>query len=278
MRKVRYPVFRSFLDYLASERSVAVYLSFPSLSHGTLAACAARVGARWRRLRLYLAISLLFVMVACGTSKPVGPGYYRVERGDTLSEIARKHGQSVSTLTRWNKLSDPNKLEVGQVLRVSDDKSAAASPSAATSTGGMSSTVKPVVPPQVPDKAPPNAIRLAWPAQGRVAQGFNVSGSKGLTIVNSAGTSVVAAAAGTVAYSGSALRGYGNLIILKHGNSGFMTVYAHNRKLLVGEGVQVRQGQQIAEMGDSDSSQVALYFELRYNGEPTNPTRSLPPR
>lgn len=230
------------------------------------------------RIRRFLSVGLLLLLVACGTSKPVGPGYYRVERGDTLSEIARKHGQTVSTLARWNKLSNPNQLEVGQVLRVSDGKSATASLPSTGPAGGMSSAVKPVVPPTVPDKAPPSAIRLVWPAQGRVAQGFNVSGSKGVTIVNTAGTSVVAAAPGTVAYSGSALRGYGNLIILKHGGSGFMTVYAHNRKLLVEEGQQVRQGQQIAEMGDSDSSQVALYFELRYNGEPTNPTRSLPPR
>lgn len=234
-----------------------------------------------QRLRLYVGASLLCVLAACGTTpQSVQSGYYRVERGDTLSEIARKHGQSVATLVRWNKLANPNKLEVGQVLRVSGSATSATAPTPSTgsTSGGMISAAKPAVPAAVPDKAPPSSIRLIWPAQGRVAQGFNVSGSKGLTIVNGAGTAVVAAAAGTVAYSGSALRGYGNLIIVKHGNSGFMTVYAHNRKLLVKEGQSVRQGQQIAEMGDSDSNQVALYFELRYNGEATNPTRSLPAR
>ena len=84
-------------------------------------------------------------------------------------------------------------------------------------------------------------------------------------------------AAGTVAYSGSGLRGYGHLVIVKH-NASFLSIYAHNSKLLVKEGQRVTQGQKIAEMGNSDSKQVGLYFELRYDGQAVDPAGSLPSR
>src|SRR5690606_15556142 len=102
-------------------------------------------------------------------------------------------------------------------------------------------------------------------------------GRPGIAIAASAGTPVRAAAAGRVAYVGSGLRGYGNMVILDHGGT-FMTVYAHNRRLTVQEGARVSQGQQIAEMGNTDASQVALYFEVRHKGEPIDPLRILPPR
>ena len=109
-----------------------------------------------------------------------------------------------------------------------------------------------------------------WPAQGKVTRGYDGSGSNGIVISNASGTSVVAAAAGTVAYSGSGLRGYGHLVIVKH-NASFLSIYAHNSKLLVKEGQRVTQGQKIAEMGNSDSKQVGLYFELRYDGQAVDP-------
>lgn len=114
-----------------------------------------------------------------------------------------------------------------------------------------------------------------WPAQGKVTRGYDGSGSNGIVISNTAGTPVVAAAAGTVAYSGSGLRGYGHLVIVKHSAS-FLSIYAHNSKLLVKEGQRVSQGQKIAEMGNSDSKQVGLYFELRYDGQAVDPAGSLP--
>src|SRR5690606_27158429 len=124
-------------------------------------------------------------------------------------------------------------------------------------------------PPVVADKPPAQRIALAWPAAGKVTRNFNGSTSNGIAISNAAGTPVTAAAPGTVAYAGSGLRGYGNLIILQH-SDGYLTIYAHNRKLLVDEGHKVRQGQKIAEMGNSDASSNQLYFEVRYQGTPTN--------
>ena len=124
---------------------------------------------------------------------------------------------------------------------------------------------------------PASSIALIWPAAGNVVRTFDGSKSKGIDIANSPGTPVVAAAPGVVVYAGNGLRGYGNLIILKH-NADYLTAYAHNRALLVKEGQSVTQGQSIAEMGNSDSDRVALHFELRYGGRSIDPSRYLPAR
>ena len=130
----------------------------------------------------------------------------------------------------------------------------------------------------IPDAAAPsNGIALIWPTAGKIARGFDGVNSKGIDIVNAPGTPVVAAAAGTVVYAGNGLRGYGELLIIKH-NADFLTAYAHNRKLLVKEGESVAQGQAIAEMGDTDNDRVALHFELRYAGRSIDPSRYLPGR
>jgi murein DD-endopeptidase MepM/ murein hydrolase activator NlpD len=110
-----------------------------------------------------------------------------------------------------------------------------------------------------------------------VVRGFDGNNSKGIDIANAAGTPVFAAASGTVVYASNGLRGYGNLLIIKH-NADYLTAYAHNRSLLVKEGETVQQGQKIAEMGDSDNDRVMLHFELRYAGRSIDPARSLPPR
>jgi len=226
--------------------------------------------------RALIGAGLLVLLAACA-STPVGDGQYRVERGDTLSRIASRHGQSVQDLVRWNRLSDPDEIHVGQVLRVAP----AGASTTSTGTKPPPSSVSPDQriknAPAVADKAPGARIGLNWPADGKLARSFNGSSAKGITITNDAGTPVKAAAAGTVAYAGSGLRGYGNLIIIQH-NPSFLTIYAHNRRLDVREGERVRQGQKIAEMGNSDSTRVQLYFELRYQGTPTNPARFLPPR
>lgn len=115
-----------------------------------------------------------------------------------------------------------------------------------------------------------------WPARGTLAYRFGGAGAlKGLGIAGKAGSPVVAAAPGRVVYSGSGLRGYGKLVIIKH-NDEYLTVYAHNQALLVKEGEQVKRGQRIAEMGDSDSERVALHFELRRFGRPVDPLTQLP--
>ena len=110
-----------------------------------------------------------------------------------------------------------------------------------------------------------------------MVSGYNGVSSKGITIANKTGTPVKAAAAGTVEYASNGLRGYGNLVIVRHAG-GFLSIYGHNHKLLVKQGQAVKQGQTIAEMGSSDASRVAVYFELRQNGKPVNPLGALPKR
>jgi lipoprotein YgeR len=229
-------------------------------------------------IRRLTCASLIAVLAACG-SAPVGPGFYRVEKGDTVSKVARANRTSVQNIARWNSLTDPNAIEVGQVLRVAPPAgSATASPPAAppARTGGADT------PGEAPGVSggsvtPATSIALVWPAQGAVIRGFDGKSSKGIDIAGASGTQIVAAAAGTVVYAGNGLRGYGNLLIVKH-NADYLTAYAHNRALLVKEGQSITQGQPIAEMGDSDTNRVMLHFELRYKGSSIDPSRYLPAR
>ncbi|QYD70194.1 peptidoglycan DD-metalloendopeptidase family protein [Paraburkholderia edwinii] len=230
-----------------------------------------------------LVAAVVAVLAACG-SAPVGPGFYRVERGDTLTKIARDNRQAVSSIVRWNNLPNPDSIEVGQVLRVAPPAgTASAATSATTSTASARSrSGAAAAPNSAPAEAPVNVanappISLVWPAAGTVVRRFDGKNSKGIDIADTAGTPVVAAASGTVVYAGNGLRGYGNLLIIKH-NADYLTAYAHNRALLVKEGQAVQQGQKIAEMGDTDNDRVMLHFELRYDGRSIDPSRSLPPR
>jgi murein DD-endopeptidase MepM/ murein hydrolase activator NlpD len=222
--------------------------------------------------------SLLAVLAACG-SAPVAPGFYRVERGDTLSKIARSNRQPVQNIVRWNNLSNPDSIEVGQVLRVVPPAGAASSSGALRSSGNGSAAAAPRAAPadSAPTAAPAATISLVWPADGTVFRRFDGGNSKGIDISAAAGTPIVAAAPGTVVYAGNGLRGYGNLLILKH-NGEYLTAYAHNRVLLVKEGESVKSGEKIAEMGDTDTDRVMLHFELRYQGRSMDPSRALPPR
>lgn len=243
------------------------------------------------RLRLLAAAAALALLAACGTTSRTGstghdgPGYHTVQASETLSSIARRYNQRTEDLVRWNKLTNPDRLFVSQVLQVAANPRSA-SP-AATPSGTVSASANPPVPPpgSTPAQAreparratvgvPANAPSLVWPAEGPSVRTGNRAG---VTVTGSAGAPVRAAAAGNVAYVGSGLRGYGNMVIIRH-SSNFMTVYAHNRRLMAREGANVRQGEQIAEMGDSDSDRVGVYFEVRHNGEPIDPLRMLPKR
>lgn len=222
------------------------------------------------------------LLTACASSK-LAAGQYRVQPGDTLSKVAQSNNRSVAELKRWNNLSDANVINVGQVLRVAPPDNDGLSASSATDK--KTSTAKKTTKKNTASGSSSNAAAkaslpsgfLAWPAAGSLAKKFDGSNTNGILIANSAGTPVTAAASGSVAYAGSGLRGYGNLVIIKH-NASVLTIYAHNRSLLVKEGQAVKQGQKIAEMGDSDSKQVGLYFEIRQNGQPVDPIRSLPNR
>lgn len=151
---------------------------------------------------------------------------------------------------------------------------AAASTAPATSPAGAAKPVetKPATP-----ATPESALNWAWPAAGKVVEAFDESRNKGIDIAGKEGDPVLAAGDGQVVYKGNALRGYGNLVIVKHSDD-FISAYAHNRQILVEHGQSVKRGQRIAEMGKSDADFAKLHFEIRRQGKPVDPTRFLPAR
>ena len=238
------------------------------------------------------------------------PGYYVVKPGDTLIRISLDSGQNWKDLVRWNNLDNPNVIEVGQSLRVvapgvdptgamtrpvasnrveTRPLEARAASSAAPPPPGTSTASAPVVAPApvavapVPAPPPPipregdDDVAWGWPASAPVSTPFDEARSKGLVFRGKAGDPVLAAADGRVVYAGSGLRGYGNLVILKH-NATYLTAYAHNQTLLVKDDQAVRKGQKIAEMGATDADGVQLHFEIRRQGKPIDPARLLPSR
>jgi len=229
-------------------------------------------------MRALLAASVLALLTACASTPstgPVGPGEYRVQAGDTLTSIARRNGTTVSQIMRLNNLSNANRISVGEVLKVGGGSTATAS-SSPSAPARSPSRRAPASAPEAPS-GPVGNISLAWPAAGNVSRRFDGSAQKGIDIAGTSGAPVTAAAAGDVAYAGDALRGYGNLIILRHPGN-FLTIYAHNRRLLVKEGQKISQGQKIAEVGGRASGAPTLYFEVRAGGVPTDPQRYLPSR
>ncbi|MDA9557461.1 peptidoglycan DD-metalloendopeptidase family protein [Vibrio sp.] len=136
---------------------------------------------------------------------------------------------------------------------------------------------KPVIPPASTNDNNQPVKRWLWPAKGRVIETFSSGnqGNKGIDIAGQRGQAVLATAAGVVVYSGNALRGYGNLVIVKH-NDDYISAYAHNDTLLVKEGQNIASGQKIATMGNSGTSSTRLHFEIRYQGKSVNPMRYLP--
>lgn len=224
-------------------------------------------------------------------------GYYTVKPGDTLIRIGLENGQNWKDLVKWNALDNPNIIEVGQVLRVLppgvDPNAASSKPVTTAKVETKPLDAKPPIPaasgpaptapaPAVVATAPAardgdDDVNWAWPAAGSVIAPFDEGKVKGLAIGGKAGDPVLAAADGRVVYAGSGLRGYGNLIILKHNNT-YLTAYAHNQTLLVKEDQNVRRGQKIAEMGSTDADGVKLHFEIRKQGKPIDPAKLLPPR
>ena len=209
------------------------------------------------------------------------PGYYSVRSGDTLTKIALEHGQAWRDIAKWNGLDNPNVIEVDQVLRVVPPSMDAGNRAAAKPVTAASASMP--VPANAPAAAPATAatnddnLVFAWPHPGQVLSGFDETKNKGLDFAGKAGDPVLAAADGKVVYAGSGLRGYGNLVILKHNNT-YLTAYAHNQTLLVKEDQTVQKGQRIAEMGSSDADRVKLHFEIRKQGKPVDPAKLLPAR
>jgi lipoprotein NlpD len=242
------------------------------------------------------------------------PGYYTVRPGDTMIRIGLETGQNWKDIARWNGMDNPNLLEVGQVIRVVAPAAGAASSAGASagsapdangvvvkpvttstistiSTGTQAPVAAASAPRSTATASPPVAsaptapaapsseedVAFIWPASGSLVAGFDEAKNKGLDIAGKAGDAVLAAADGKVVYAGAGLRGYGNLVILKHNNT-YLTAYAHNQTLLVREDQTVRKGQKIAEMGSSDADRVKLHFEIRKQGKPVDPAKLLPAR
>ncbi len=232
--------------------------------------------------KLLLSTALALALTACSTATTVRPNNTSnprttakpnqtvvVKQGDTLYAISRRTGVAPQDLAAWNRLTASKTIYPGQVLRLYPED-ATASP---TPTQPVTSRPTPSNPsPTTTTTAPANSgFNWFWPTEGAVVSNF-VAGQttkQGVSINGNNGQTIRAAANGTVVYSGSALIGYGELIIIKH-NEQWISAYGHNRKRLVNEGQTVKANQPIAEMGR------VLYFEIRYNGKPVDPLVYLP--
>jgi lipoprotein NlpD len=229
------------------------------------------------------------------------PASYQIVPGDTLFSIAWRFGLKYEDLAKYNHISAPYIIRPGQIIRldlvraqrepkVKNAHTAAVSPAArrpsapAVSVLGakpganerkVNRTAKAGAP--KPSKSLSGAPKWSWPVKGALLSSFNSSGelNKGIDIAGKLGEPVMAAAAGEVVYSGSGLRGYGKLLIIKH-NETFLSAYAHNNSLSVKEGDFVKVGQTIADMGSTGSDRVKLHFEIRRDGTPVDPLKFLP--
>lgn len=217
---------------------------------------------------------------------------YTVRYGDTLYSVAWRYRLDFKRLAAWNGINSPYVIYPGQKLRLNPPSA----PSRLVKRGSEPKEKRVVNYQKVPEKHAINTIPVSksekrapysapsygpmewyWPAEGKVVKRYSpqTRGKKGIEIAGTPGQPVKAASAGKVVYSGSGLIGYGQLIIIKH-NKKYLSAYAHNRKLLVSEGEQVKIGQQIAELGSTGSNRPKLHFEIRKNGVPVDPLRYLP--
>ncbi len=247
---------------------------------------------------------------------PSPNGLHTVARGDTLYAIAFANNLDHRDIAAWNKLPSPDLIRVGEVLRLTPPPNAVevrpldagpelqarpladsqrvrepqavlmaysdanwARVSGATRTAAVPEPAAAAAMPSAAASAPVIAADTPWlwPADGALAGRFGGAGGKGIDIVGTRQSPVRATAPGKVVYSGSGLRGYGRLLIVKHAGE-FLSAYAHNDSVLVKEGDTVTAGQQIALMGDSDTDRVKLHFEIRRYGKPLDPMDYLPER
>jgi len=269
---------------------------------------------RYRRWAWLLALALLAACGGPRATAPVSDRatpqrqpeseYRGVVRGDTLYSIAWESGRDYKDLAAWNKIPPPYTIKLGQQIRLyppgagqpGADKASAkrtetkTEPAAKPATKpAAAATKEPAPKPKpAPAKTEPTDTAAAkkpasqefgpwaWPVKGKILNTFSETGNnKGLDIGGARNQAIAAAADGRVVYQGSGLRGYGQLIIVKH-NDDFLSAYAHNDKLHVKEGDLVKRGQKIAEMGSTGTDLVKLHFEIRRHGVPVDPLRYLP--
>lgn len=245
--------------------------------------------------------AVIFILTSCSsTPAPIVEGWhqspanrseYIVQKGDTLYSIAWAFALDFRDLARFNHLSPPYKLHAGQKLNMTSTlppiKYAITplprfirSPRAALPKPGVVKKVAISKKSITYQRITPGKISKSdgwvWPAQGKVVKGFsmNSGGNRGIEIAGRRGEPIIATAPGKVVYAGSGLRGYGNLIIIKH-NDTYLSAYAYNKILLVKEGMSVKAGQKIALMGSNNAGQTRVHFEIRRNGKPVNPIKFL---
>lgn len=243
---------------------------------------------------------------ACGELQPMDASGqmidYRVSSGDTLYSIAWRYGYDHQEVAAWNNISPPfiihpgdhiylippgrevpGNLPVNTANGVTSQANAQPSDNGSAGNGDTPRPTTSTVVSSLRDKVKNtyqrirnSAVHWAWPTTGKMLNSYSPSkGKKGLDIGGHIGQQIRAAAGGTVVYSGSGLIGYGKLVIIKH-NDAYLSAYGHNSKLLVTEGKTVKQGEVIAEMGDSGKEGVMLHFEIRRNGKPVDPLSYLP--
>jgi len=220
---------------------------------------------------IFVCLCLVSLLYGCA-SKPKQPRYYHnsyhiVEKGDTLHSISRRYGVGANQLARWNNISQPYTIYPGQKLRVNST-----APVKGAKSSSKSPSSKPIAISKPVKTTPVGDWR--WPVKGKLLSKFSGT-NNGIDIVAKEGTVITAASAGKVVYAGSGLRGYGNLLIIKH-NASFFSAYAHSRKLLVVEGDTVKTGQKIAELGSTGTDRAKLHFEIRKDGNPVDPLKYLP--
>lgn len=243
-----------------------------------------RLTARMERWALLLVLGGL--LVACANPRPAAvqsathPSYYVVQRGDNLFRIAWRYGLDYHQLAAWNHLASPDRIQVGQRLRLSPPGRASVHRKPVTtvaSTSATSHSAPPAAAITTREVGPGHSSGLwDWPTKGKLVSGFDPSspGGKGIDISGHPGQPVLAAAGGRVVYRGSGLRGYGRLIIVKH-RHGLLSAYGYLGRIYVKEGERVSEGQKIAVMGN-DSNPPVLHFEIRKNGRPVDPLHYLP--
>jgi murein DD-endopeptidase MepM/ murein hydrolase activator NlpD len=183
---------------------------------------------------------------------------YIVKKGDTLYSISLEYEINYLDIAKWNKISKPYKIKVGDSILIKP-----------------SVERKKIV--YFKKDIEEKNLKWTWPHRGRILKDFNLSeiGKKGIDIEGSEGDSIISASDGTVVYAGDGIKGYGNLIIIKHSNS-LLSAYAHNKELLVNEGSRIKKGDRIAILGSTDAQRPMLHFQLRKNGISIDPKSLLP--
>ncbi len=255
-------------------------------------------------MKLFFLIFTINLLVACTTipnyapvrsyQRDLIPGkkYYSVVKGDTLYSIGFRSNLGYQNLAKWNSIPAPYVLQIGQKIKLFKPRSLVrkykrvkASRKVIKKKRGSSqnkavASQKKRYSSQKTSANSTNKKKMLklfwqWPIKKRILKTFSQTGNKGIDISGKVGQKVITASSGKVVYSGSALKGYGNLLIIKH-NYLYLSAYANNRKLLVKEGQWVKKGQVIAEVGLVGGKRASLHFEIRKNGKPVNPLNYLP--